>query len=115
MSKELNLFYESTVFTSRTRYQLKHFVIGQHDTLPMQWKQIVIEAQDLSYRIRSAEIQLEKTKIEYERLLETGDPIDALDAEQKKIDMVLTNRVLEGARIELKWLGICRRNGIPYF
>lgn len=90
--------------TTRTRYQLKHFVIGQHDTPPMQWRQVLIEAQDLSYKIRMAEIAVQKLNIEIERLLSSGDPLDALEAEEKRLGVVLTERTLLGARMELEWL-----------
>ncbi|MFM7859191.1 MAG: hypothetical protein ACKO96_46535, partial [Flammeovirgaceae bacterium] len=75
-------YAQKTIITARTKFQLRHFVVGQHDTKPMQWKQVLLEAQDLTYKIRSAEIQMQKTQIEHDRLLATGDIIDALDAEQ---------------------------------
>lgn len=101
---DLEKYTSSTVLPSRSKFQLKHFVIGQHDTAPMQWRQILIEAQDLAYKIRSAELSIEKLRLESHRLLSSGDPIDAVDAEQKVIDVLLTERILEGARIELCWL-----------
>ena len=97
-------YVQQTILTSRTRYQLRHFVIDQHDTPAMQWRQVLIEGQDLAYKIRMAELGLEKTKIEIHRLLSTGDPIDAITAEEKQIGMVLTERTLAGARLELQWL-----------
>lgn len=105
---------EKTVVPSRTRYQLENFVIGQHDTPQMRWRQIILEAQDLSYKIRSAELSIQKSELEKLRLLETGDAIDVLDAEQKAMDIEMTRRTLEGAYLELQWLQeIAERNG-PY-
>lgn len=95
---------EKTVVTSRTKFQLKFFVVGQHDTKPMQWRQLLIEAQDLAYKIRTAELSLERTSIEIKNLLSTGDPLDLIDAKQKELDRVLTERVLEGAKLEFSWL-----------
>ena len=95
---------DSTIITTRSQYQLRRFVIGQHDTAPMQWRQVLIEAQDLMYKIRLAEIDIQKKRIEIERLLASGDPIEALEAEEKQIGIVLTERTLQGARIELAWL-----------
>ena len=101
---DLDRHNSNTIIPSRTRYQLRHFVIGQHDTAPMQWRQVLIEAQDLAYKIRLAELHIEKARIEAHRLLSTGDPIDAIDAEEKQVGIVLTERTLQGARLELGWL-----------
>lgn len=101
---ELKHHSNTTLITSRTRYQLKHFVIDNHPTAPMRWRQILLETQDLLYKIRSAEIHQQKQAIERDRLIATGDPIDALDAEQKQLDMILTERTLIAAKQELEWL-----------
>jgi hypothetical protein len=100
----LEPYVVDTIVPSRTRFQLRHFVIGQHDTAPMQWRQILIEAQDLAYKIRMAELNVEKSRIEIHRLLSTGDPVDAITAEEKQIGVTLTERTLQGARLELRWL-----------
>lgn len=94
----------NTIIPSRSRFQLRQFVIGQHDTPAMQWRQVLLEAQDLAYKIRSAELAIEKSRIEIHRLMSSGDPIDAIDAEQKQLDITLTERTLAGARLELSWL-----------
>lgn len=96
--------HQTTIIPSRTRFQLQNFVIGQHDTKPMQWRQLLLEVQDILYKIRCAEIAQAKNHIEYERLIKTEDPIDALDAEQKQLDMILLERTLTGAKLELEWL-----------
>lgn len=93
-----------TVIPSRTKFQLENFVIKQHDTPQMQWRQILIEAQDLAYKIRMAELGIQKTKIEIERLLQTGDAVDAVEAEEKNVGVILTERTLMGARMEMRWL-----------
>jgi hypothetical protein len=101
---KLALHYNTTL-PSRSKYQLRNFVIGQHDTKPMQWRQILIEAQSLAYNIRMAELDIERKLIEIERLLATGDAIDAIEAEEKRLGIILTERTLEGAQLELDWLG----------
>lgn len=101
---DLDKYAADTIIPSRSRYQLRQFVIGQHDTPAMQWRQVLIEGQDMAYKIRLAELSLKKTRIEINKLLSTGDPIDAIDAEEKQVGMVLTERTLAGARIELQWL-----------
>jgi len=97
-------FQNTLIITSRSRYQLANFVIGQHDTAPMRYRQILIEAQDLSCKIRMAELDIQKKKIEIERLRASGDPIDAIEAEEKQIGITLTEQALKGAIVELAWL-----------
>jgi len=100
----LERYTTQTVIPSRSRYQLRQFVIGAHDTAPMQWRQILIEAQDLAYKIRLAELDCERKRIEIHKLLSTGDPLDAIEAEEKQLGLTLTERTLQGARLELGWL-----------
>jgi hypothetical protein len=100
----LEPYTDDTTIVSRSKFQLRHFVFGMHPTKPMQWRQVLIEAQDMAYKIRSAEISLQKMEIELDRLKASGDPISLLDAEQKELDMVLLKRTLNGARVELQWI-----------
>jgi hypothetical protein len=81
----------------RSRYQLIHFVIGQHDTPEMRFYQLMLELQDTGYKLRLAEIGIKKGEIEIARLLETGDEIDALDAEEKRLGMEQTRLAMQGA------------------
>jgi hypothetical protein len=100
----LQPYVQSSVIASRTEFQVRHFVIGQHDTPQMQWRQILIEAQQLAYNIRMAELDIERKRIEIHKLLSTGDPLDAIQAEEKQLGIVLTERTLAGARLEMSWL-----------
>jgi len=85
----------------RSRYQLIHFVIGQHDTPEMQFYQLCVELQDMGFKLRMAELNVRKTKIEIARLLETGDELDALEAEEKQVGLEQTRIVMRGAEREL--------------
>jgi hypothetical protein len=100
----LEPYTATSIIPSRSRYQLRQFVIGQHDTAPMQWRQILIEAQDMAYKIRMAELDCERKRIEIERLTSTGDALDAIEAEEKRLGLTLTERTLAAARLELGWL-----------
>jgi hypothetical protein len=100
----LERYTAQTVIPSRSRYQLRQFVIGAHDTAPMQWRQILIEAQDLAYKIRLAELDCERKRIEIHKLLSTGDPLNQIEAEEKQLGLTLTERTLQGAHLELGWL-----------
>ncbi len=85
----------------RSRYQLIHFVIGQHDTPEMQFYQLCVELQDMGFKLRMAELNVRKTEIEIARLLETGDELDALEAEEKQVGLEQTRIVMRGAEREL--------------
>jgi len=100
----LEPYTQTTIAPSRSRFQLRHFVVGQHDTPQMQWRQIIIEAQNLAFNIRMAELSIEKSRIEAHKLVSTGDPLDAIEAEEKQLGIVLTERTLAGARLEMSWL-----------
>ncbi len=85
----------------RSRFQLIHFVIGQHDTPEMRFYQLCLELQDMGLKLRLAELGIRKTEIEIARLLETGDEIDAIDAEEKQVGLEQTQIVMRGAEREL--------------
>ena len=85
----------------RSRYQLIHFVIGQHDTPEMRFYQLCLELQDMGYKLRTAELGVKKANIEIERLLATGEDLDAIEAEEKRIGLEQTEIVMRGAEREL--------------
>ena len=85
----------------RSRSQMIHFVLGQHDTPEMQFYQLCQELQDMGYKLRMAELSVKKVKIEIVRLLETGDELDAVEAEEKQVGLEQTLIVMKGAQREL--------------
>jgi len=85
----------------RSRYQLIHMVLGQHDTPEMQFYQLCLELQDMGYKLRLAKLGIRRGKIEIARLLETGDEIDAIDAEEKQLGLEQTQIVMKGAEREV--------------
>ena len=85
----------------RSRYQLVHFVIGQHDTPEMRFYQLMLEIQDTGHKLRMAQLAVKKTRIEIGRLLETGDELDAVEAEEKQVGLDHTLVVMRGAEREL--------------
>ncbi len=85
----------------RSRFQLVHFVLGQHDTPEMQFYQLCLELQDMSLKVRLAKLNIRKTELEIERLLETGDEIDAIDAEVAQVGMEASKIVMLGAEREI--------------
>jgi len=89
----------------RSRYQLVHFVIGQHDTAEMRFYQLCLELQDMGYKLRMAQISVRKAEVEISRLVATGDDLDALEAEEKQVGLEQTRIVMRGAERELAILG----------
>ena len=85
----------------RSRFQLIHFVIGPHDTPEMRFYQLCLELQDMGYKLRLAQLSVRKTEIEIDRLLETGDELDAIDAEEKQVGLEQTRIVMRGAEREI--------------
>jgi len=85
----------------RSRFQLIHFVIGQHDTPEMRFYQLCLELQDMGHKLRLAQINVRKGEIQIARLLETGDELDALEAEEMEVGLEQTRIVMQGAEREL--------------
>ena len=85
----------------RSRYQLIHFVIGQHDTAEMRFYQLCLELQDMGYKLRVAQLGVRKAEVEIARLQATGDDLDAIEAEEKQIGLEQTQIVMRGAEREL--------------
>lgn len=101
---DLMIRAQGVVLPSRSRYQLENFVINQHDTKPMQYRQILIEAQQLAYNIAMAECDIRKKEIEISRLENSEDEIQRIEAEEKRLGIIMTSHVIAGARLELEWL-----------
>ena len=85
----------------RSRFQLIHFVIGQHDTPEMRFYQLCLELQDMGHKLRLAQINVRKGEIQIARLLETGDELDALEAEEMEVGAEQHRIVMQGAEREL--------------
>tara|TARA_R110000751_G_scaffold193888_1_gene299363 strand:+ start:208 stop:735 length:528 start_codon:yes stop_codon:yes gene_type:complete len=85
----------------RSRFQLVHFVIGQHDTPEMRYYQLCLELQDMGYKLRLAALGVRKAKVEIARLVATGDELDAIEAEEKQVGLEQTRIVMRGAEREV--------------
>lgn len=88
----------------RSRFQLEHFVLNQHDTEEMRFYQCVLEIQNMRTTLRIVFLDMEKRKIEIERLKASGDPIDAIDAQIKEIALEETQVVAVGTIREFNHL-----------
>jgi len=93
-----------SIFPSRSRYQLRQFVVGQHDTAPMQWRQVMLEAKALITSMRLTELEIQKNAIEMTQLAESDDPVDAIELQKRIIGLEGFRESLETQRLELSWL-----------
>lgn len=90
------------VVRERSDYQLQHFVVGQHDTPEMQYRQILLEVKSLIVKIRFAELDIKQKQVKISRL--TDDSLDIVKAEKLKLGIAITVDALEGAKQELAFL-----------
>lgn len=88
----------------RSPFQLEKFVINQHSTPEMQYFQCVTEIQALYYTIKTVTLDMKIQEIKLKRLLETGDEIDALEAQKLQLGLEQTRLVGIGAFRELETL-----------
>lgn len=100
---ELDKVSEGFVTQSRSRYQIENFVIGQHDTEQMQYRQIIIEAQDLIHKIKKAEIQIQKMNLQITDL-SNGNELEKLEAMEIALDKRYLEITLAGSYRELSVL-----------
>lgn len=88
----------------RSPFQLEKFVINQHSTPEMQYAQCVTEIQALYYTIKTVTLDMKIQEVKIKRLLETGDEIDALEAQKLELGLEQTRLVGIGAFRELETL-----------
>lgn len=86
---------------NRTRYQMERFVVGQHHTPEMQYRQLLAEADTLLGTIRETELRIKKIKAEAEELRATGKKSDAIEADIKELGIKSLDRHLTNSRREL--------------
>lgn len=100
--------YESIVqefedlFQSRTRFQLEHFVVGQHDTEPMQFLQLCLDLKSLMQSYEMAVIEVKKGELKAARLLASDDEEERLDGEMAAINNRYNRIGLAAKRRELE-------------
>lgn len=99
---------------SRSEYQIRAWVLGQHPTPAQQFKQCVIELHAAQRNLQTADRERRKALIKIELLERTGDPIDAIDAEELRADLADIDRTMSGQRRELEVLQSIY-NELPHF
>lgn len=106
-NKSLEIFESKTkgyINKGRTNYQIRHFVIGQHDTPEMQYHQIIVEAQAIYLNLQHMEIDKKILETEIERQSKSEDIIEVYKSEKNKIDLNHLKLSIQAAKEELKTL-----------
>jgi len=88
----------------RSRFEIERFVLGQHATPEMKYYQTVIELQDMIYKYKLAQIAVKKTEAKIAKLRSTGDELDELKAQERKLGLAQTRFTMLGAERELAYL-----------
>lgn len=78
---------------ARTNFQIENFVINQHVTDPMRYKQCLLEIESIYFALRNLDLDIEIENIKKIKLLESKDDIDALEA--AKCDLKLEQMALK--------------------
>ena len=88
----------------RSRFQLERFVLGQHATAEMQYYQTCLELQDMIYKYKLAQINVQKAELKISKLRATGDDMDELKAQERELALDQTRIAMLGAERELAHL-----------
>jgi hypothetical protein len=88
----------------RTSYVIEKFVVGQHDTIEMQFSQCVLEIQIKVANLKRAKLGKRKIEIQIKELEDKGTEIDQIDADLKRIDLQEQDLAVLGALRELEAL-----------
>jgi hypothetical protein len=110
MSTELDLI-GSTINTniasllkSRTDFQLEKFVVNQHDTDEMRFKQCLLEMHSIYYPLKTLYLEVKKLEIQINNLLKSENELDQIDAEIKQLNLDQINFSIIGSLQELNKL-----------
>lgn len=96
LNKLVNNFSESydltnidfkTHFTGRTFFQIERFVMQEHDLPERRFLQLMMELRSIRDGFIQDSIEIEKIKIQIQRLLSSGDEIDKLEAMKKQYNL----------------------------
>lgn len=95
------LKYIREVQQPRSRFQIERFVLGQHDTLHMQFYQLCLELQSSIFSIKKVELDIRKARARAAQLKTSTNEIDLIEAEEIELGLAQTEMVLFGAKREL--------------
>lgn len=96
---DLNLNF---CYSGRTKFQLEHFVQNEHDTPERKFLQLIMELKSLRDGFIIDSLEIEKIKLQIEKLLSTNDPIDKIEAIKKQYTLGTMNEAMEYRKREIK-------------
>ena len=99
---------------SRSRFQLEHFVVGQHDTPEMRFYQVCIELQDMEYRLALATLNERETELKIEKLRAKDTPLAHVKADKRQLGLDQMRVVKIGAEREVAILRDMFRESTKY-
>jgi len=105
---------KNLVILSRSKYQIEKFVLGQHDTLPMQFRQIVLEIRSLETSLETAKVSLQILEIKINKLATKNDEISLLKLKKKEIKAGMLSEGIASSAAELEILNEIL-SSIPWF
>ena len=88
----------------RSAYTIEKFVVGQHDTIEMQFAQCVLEIQIKVDNLRRAKLNRRKLEIKIEEYESKGTELDQIEADLVRIDLQEQDRAVLGALREFEAL-----------
>lgn len=88
----------------RSNFQLERFVLGQHLTPEMQYYQLLLEIQDLTFKHNNALIEREISEKKIAKLEASEDEIKILKAKQRRLALDQLNLAILGTERELAHL-----------
>jgi hypothetical protein len=86
---------------SRSRFQLEHFVVNQHDTPEMRFFQICIELQDMEHKLAHASLNERELELKIEKQRAKNTPISHLKADRHELDLQHLRLIRIGAEREV--------------
>lgn len=89
-------------YSGRTKFQLEYFVQNEHDTPERKFLQLIMELKSLRDGFIIDSLEMEKIKLQIERLLSTGDAIDKIEATKKQYTLGTMNEAMEYRKREIK-------------
>jgi len=92
------------VMQPRSRFQLENFVLGQHDTIEMAFHQVCLELRGAMFAHKKSALLVQKVEAEIAKLKESGDPVDAIEAQIKEIELEESRLSERGFKRELDHL-----------
>ena len=108
--KDFNDYYDlgsldmSQYTLGRTRFQLENFVLREHDCPERMFLQVITELKALRDGTIIDWLEQQKMKIEIDRLLATGDEIDAIEALKKQYKLANMQETMLYREREIKTL-----------